>query len=217
MSKINLNSFKFKLIVNLGYFFIKAYGLTIRFNNPFKKLSSINLENKILFFWHSDILLMPYIYQKYIKQYGVQVYNLSSEHKDGQIIANIGGLFGLKHINGSSSSSAVSSSKTLIKLLKNKNAIAITPDGPRGPANKTKIGLIKLALISKSEFVPMCIGYKKYKTLNSWDKFLLPLPFSKANILFGDPVVLNKENSIQENQNLLDDSLNQLKDLSFRF
>jgi len=78
--------------------------------------------------------------------------------------------------------------RTIFKLLKEKNYIGITPDGPRGPKEKVAEGIIRIAKKSKVPIIPIGFWSSKNLKLKSWDSFLITLPFSKCSFVWNDPL-----------------------------
>ena len=87
--------------------------------------------------------------------------------------------------------------KKMIRLSK-EHSIAITPDGPKGPREKVKEGLIYLAYLTKLPITPIAVDIKKEVVFNSWDGFRLPLPFSRVNISSGSPIYVSSKEEIEE-------------------
>jgi lysophospholipid acyltransferase (LPLAT)-like uncharacterized protein len=78
----------------------------------------------------------------------------------------------------------------MIRELRDGGEVIIVPDGPRGPAQKMKIGGLKLAQETGAYLVPFTFSASKQKRLSSWDRFLMFPPFSKIVVAFGEPVSL---------------------------
>ena len=96
--------------------------------------------------------------------------------------------------------------RKMVKCLQLGESIAITPDGPKGPKEKVKEGIIKLAQMTNTPIIPLVWATRKYKIINSWDNFVLPYPFSKGIYSFGKPIYIEKKVNINkfelERQNL---------------
>jgi lysophospholipid acyltransferase (LPLAT)-like uncharacterized protein len=83
-------------------------------------------------------------------------------------------------------------------MLKSGAALCITPDGPRGPRFKVGGQVASIAKISKAPIVPTSYGISRRKVFGSWDRFILPLPFSKIEFYLGDPIYIDKNTSEEE-------------------
>ena len=150
------------------------------------------LENKSFIYalWHDQLLLSPFTWQTKNR-----IDILISKHKDGDIIADLIKCHGFNSIRGSTNNpnkekekNTISSIRKIIKTLKANVSIGITPDGPRGPRHKVSEGTINIARISNKKILPMALAYKEQWVLNTWDKFIIPKPFNKICIVWGDPI-----------------------------
>ena len=150
------------------------------------------LENKSFIYalWHDQLLLSPFTWQTKNR-----IDILISKHKDGDIIADLIKYHGFNSIRGSTNNpnkekekNTISSIRKIIKTLKANVSIGITPDGPRGPRHKVSEGTINIARISNKKILPMALAYKEQWVLNTWDKFIIPKPFNKICIVWGDPI-----------------------------
>jgi lysophospholipid acyltransferase (LPLAT)-like uncharacterized protein len=104
---------------------------------------------------------------------------------------------GMNVILGSSMKGGMQAFRKMVKCIKNGESIAITPDGPKGPKETVKEGVIKLAQITGIPIVPLVWSTKKFKLIDSWDNFVIPFPFSKGIYTFGKPIYVDKK--ISEN------------------
>ena len=82
----------------------------------------------------------------------------------------------------------------MVKCLQLGESIAITPDGPKGPKEKVKEGIIKLAQMTNTPIIPLVWATRKYKIINSWDNFVLPIHFQKEYIVLGNHIYRKKIN-----------------------
>ena len=103
---------------------------------------------------------------------------LISEHRDGRILNAVSHL-GIDTISGSSNKNKISSAKKIIEELKNFNTVGITPDGPRGPKEKVKEGIISLQKKTNSIIIPLSYSARFKIKLKSWDSFVFVFPFNK--------------------------------------
>ena len=129
----------------------------IKDNQNIAKLIEAN-KSFIVCFWHGRLLMTPFCWN-----YEKKFFMLISGHPDGQIISKAVSYFGIKTIVGSSFNNKFKSLKSILKEIKSNNIIGITPDGPRGPAEKVKDGMISLSLLSKTPIIPLSFGAKFYK------------------------------------------------------
>jgi lysophospholipid acyltransferase (LPLAT)-like uncharacterized protein len=194
MIKLILNNYFLKKIFSLiGAFYIYFVYISSKkkFINKdnFEKLISEN-ESFIYALWHDQLLLSPLTWQS-----KKRIDILISKHKDGDIIANLIKFHGFNSVRGSTNNpnkekekNSISSIRKILKSLKNNISIGITPDGPRGPRHKVSEGIINIARISNKKILPMALAYKKKWILNTWDKFIIPMPFNEICIVWGVPL-----------------------------
>jgi len=117
---------------------------------------------------------------------------LASLSRDGEMQARICKKFGLEVVRGSSSRGGLSGLMALGRKLRSGSAIAMAVDGPKGPAFIAKPGVVALARLDGSPIVPITIGFSsKIRLRRAWDKFIIPLPFTKATVSYGEPLVIS--------------------------
>ena len=76
--------------------------------------------------------------------------------------------------------------------------IAFTPDGPRGPASEVQPGVILAAAATGLPVVPVAVAATRAKRLRSWDRFLVPLPFSTVHLVYGEPLQVKRRGDLAE-------------------
>ena len=166
--------------------FIRVVGLTLRwqFEDRSGLSSKPNTGSVIWVFWHNRVFSMPLVYRRYLSLRSGAV--LTSPSKDGEIIVQVMKRFRVEAVRGSSNRSSVNALRRLVSYLEENNGsdVAITPDGPRGPAQVLQPGVIKLAQLTGFPILPITILYSRSIVLKSWDKFEIPFPFSKVKVLF---------------------------------
>lgn len=148
-------------------------------------------EPCILLFWHGRQLFMPWIYLRHRKSKDAPAMTaLISEHNDGRMIAMGMRFLGINSVAGSSSRGGLRALHALIDRLRNNSHIAITPDGPKGPAQKLKNGAIIIAQRSGATVYPSAFSAQRYWKFGSWCGMIFPKPFSKAVMIKGAPIVV---------------------------
>lgn len=140
----------------------------------------------VVAFWHSRLLMMG---QTWI---GGPFHMLISQHRDGVLIARTVESFGFKTIAGSTTRGGAAALRSILKVLKGGGTIGITPDGPRGPRQRASAGTIDIARMSGAIIMPLTYSARG-RLLKSWDRFLLPLPFSKGVFLWGEPMEVARD------------------------
>lgn len=132
--------------------------------------------------WHGELL--PLLYHH--RRQGVAV--LISEHRDGELIARIAQRFGFRTVRGSTSRGASRALVGLVRELEQGHDVAVTPDGPRGPAHSFAPGALIAAQRARVPVIPVRASATRAWRLRSWDRFLIPKPFSRITIAYGMPV-----------------------------
>ncbi len=133
----------------------------------------------VLGFWHSRILMLPHLFR------GWPGALLISEHRDGEMIARAAKLMGLDSVRGSSTRGGGHALLALIRLARKGLPVAVTPDGPKGPAEQVKPGVVQLAKKSGLPFRSACYATKRHWRLGTWDRFYVPKPFTRGVFVLG--------------------------------
>src|SRR5579883_3192155 len=140
----------------------------------------------IVAFWHERLPLMPQIWRATHLLPGARPprgHVLISGHRDGRLIGAAMRHFNLAVVSGSSSRGAAAAMLRLAELLRGGEAIAITPDGPRGPRRQAAPGVAQLAALSGVPVLPCAGQTTRKRILPSWDRMVAPLPFGRAVIV----------------------------------
>ncbi len=141
---------------------------------------------------------------------------LTSSHRDGLLLAKAVERLGAKVISGSGTSPAQGGAAALQALSEaagRGEVIGITPDGPRGPFLRVKGGCVRVAQSAAIPLVPFALAQGRASYLKTWDRFVVPWPFSRGVLLFGEPVWVAKERrlgALEEARRTLEDALIQL-------
>jgi lysophospholipid acyltransferase (LPLAT)-like uncharacterized protein len=143
-------------------------------------------------FWHGRLLMMPFAWPR-----GDRLYILISRHRDGALISNTMTRFGMKSIRGSTEREAGGNDKgaraaltEMLRKLRDGNCIGFTPDGPRGPRMRASEGLAALARLSGAPIVPCACAMRRRRILSSWDRMVVPLPFTRGVLMWGEPITV---------------------------
>ena len=162
----------------------------------------------ILTLWHGRIFYLFY-YLRNRPDY----FLLISPSEDGDLLAKLASLMGYSVIRGSTFKKAVPAARSLIRVLRDGQRIIIIADGSRGPRCVAQSGSVQLAGITKLPLFPMTFAARNKVVLNTWDRFMLPLPFTRCSINFGSPIYLasrSSEELVEEKRMQLETHLNQL-------
>ena len=96
--------------------------------------------------------------------------------------------FGIDAIAGSTRRGGSSALRAMLKRLADGDCVAITPDGPRGPAMKASLGIVNLARLARVPIQPVTYATSRRRLLDTWDRYHLALPFGRGVILWGEPI-----------------------------
>jgi hypothetical protein len=132
-------------------------------------------------FWHGQMLPLLWWHRRR----GIAI--LISEHGDGEIIARIARGLGYELVRGSSSRGAERALLESIRLASSGEPVAITPDGPRGPARTFAAGALLVSHRSGAPILPVAASASRAWQLRSWDRFMIPKPFARITIAYGVP------------------------------
>jgi lysophospholipid acyltransferase (LPLAT)-like uncharacterized protein len=170
-----------RIIIGLGYWVIRMIGPTLRVAISYEEGAQQTPGQRPLIasFWHSCIIPATYI----CRDLGVRV--MSSTSYDGEYMGRIIHKFGFVAVKGSSSRNAVRALLGLRRALEDGWTVAFTLDGPRGPRHKVKPGPVALARSSEVPLTMFHAAVEKAWVLNTWDRLMIPRPFSRVLLRFG--------------------------------
>jgi len=189
-----LNYFFYKYIIPYGGFlFIKIISSTYRFRFLGLENEKAALQERgavIYGGWHQRLFsgIAPFARRK-------PIVITISESRDGEYIAKIAELVGWHTVRGSSSRGGSKAFRELKAFAKNGYNIAHIVDGPQGPPEVIKPGLLRIARATGLPIVPAAVSPQKKWVFNSWDRFMIPKPFSKIIVRFGESVHVPKSMS----------------------
>jgi lysophospholipid acyltransferase (LPLAT)-like uncharacterized protein len=138
----------------------------------------------IFAFWHARMFPLVFTH----RHRGAAV--LISQHRDGEWIARIVSRMGYVTARGSSTRGGEAALLDLLDYAARGTPIAITPDGPRGPAERVKPGLVYLASRSGLPIVPVAAVAQSSWVMRSWDRFRIPKPLTRVRLAYGTPIVI---------------------------
>lgn len=145
-------------------------------------------EPFICCFWHGRLMMMHKIWPR-----GFPIHVLISQHRDGRLIARTIEHFGVSTIAGSTSRGASAAYRAILRALAAGESVCFTPDGPRGPRMRMSPGIIATA--SRTGRPILCGTYSttRRRLLNSWDRFLVPLPFGRGVFVCSPPIFVPRD------------------------
>lgn len=154
-------------------------------------------QNYVVAFWHETMLLPWFLHR------GTSSTALTSKSKDGDLLARQLKHWSYEVVRGSSSKGGDVALGIMIDYARNKFSIAVTPDGPRGPSHKFKAGAVITAKKAGIPLILLGIGFRKKILLKSWDRFQVPYFFTRANVIYSDPVYISRELSYDETSEMI--------------
>ena len=186
---------------------LRLWARTIRWQNRYDFEKN---RGKIYALWHRYSLAFPF----YAIDRGIVA--LVSRFRDGDIADGLLKRFGFETVRGSAEEGREgkggrSALLKLMKLLKQGKNVAITVDGPKGPPFKAKHGVIFLAQKTGAVIIPVCVKFEKFFCLNTWDRFVIPYPFTKAQLLVGKEIKADPEDAIEDKRRELEEELLRLE------
>jgi len=181
-------------------FLLDCIGRSLRIKSVGYERYQNTAEPLIFCTWHGRL----FVGTRFLKGRGLTA--MVSQSRDGDVISRLLLRWGYQPIRGSTGREGVKVLVEAIRSLKEGASMAITPDGPRGPARVVQDGLLAMAQKSGAAIVPTSSSAQWRINVSSWDRFLVPLPFSRGVMVFGEPIfVQDIERARSQVQEALDD------------
>ncbi|HET7319638.1 MAG TPA: lysophospholipid acyltransferase family protein, partial [Nitrospirota bacterium] len=199
-----------KVLSYIGWVLISIWSRTIRIQFIEKKIpDQLRAEgnNLIYAFWHGRQFLLFHNH----RNTGIVI--PASESRDGDIQAGVLLHFGFDVVRGSSKRKGDRALLGLVDGLRKGKDIALAVDGPRGPIYEVKQGITYLAGKLNKPIVPVATSAKRFWILEKiWDKYMLPVPFTRGVIVYGEPIVVRgiQEEELESKRRELTDALNRV-------
>lgn len=195
-------------------FLAKLVYVLFRIQEPFTLIREVNnpgIKPCIYAMWHGHQCCIHGIEDK------AHLNVLISRSIDGEIIARTVEKWGFKTVRGSKGKKgSIEATMKLIESLKNNECIAMMVDGPSGPAFQVKEGVIKIAKMSGAPIIPLYwySPNKNFLKMPSWDGLRYPFGFTRLLNLYGEPILVNHDNTDAQDEGIrikLQESLNELE------
>ncbi len=212
-----VNSLVLAIVPPLAYWIIKliSWSISIESINDHVQDDHWRKGKACIFaFWHGRLLMMPTRHRR--KKVAIPI----SLHQDGELISRTVKYFGLRSIRGSTTRGGFSAMREMLKASGEGYDIAITPDGPRGPRYRVQNGIIELARRTGMTIIPITFNASRKKVFRSWDRFLLPYPFSRGVFILGNPLLVPQQMSkdaFDQAKLLLERRLREITDRADRY
>jgi len=185
--KLKIEGWLARWLIAFGFRLLQLWARTLRYEIDDRAgvVAAPVTENYIGALWHNRLLIFPFVLRRFFPQRDGAA--LISASRDGDLLADGVKRFGYDVIRGSSSRLGASAILQLTEVLASARDVVITPDGPRGPVYELGPGIIFLAQKSGAAVLPMNLEYSRCWRLGSWDRFIVPRPFSKVRVLISQP------------------------------
>jgi lysophospholipid acyltransferase (LPLAT)-like uncharacterized protein len=195
-----------RLAAGLLFALIRGMSATVRYRRvpPPNSYPDILQQPAIFCAWHNRLSLSMVVYYKLVRERfpNRRLAAMVSASKDGGMLARVLELFGVQPVRGSSSRRGHQALLELTSWAEKGYDLAITPDGPRGPRYVVQDGIAALAQVTGLPIVPVSYFLGSKFCLKSWDRFQIPLPFTRCEIRLGEPVRIPRECSDAEREAL---------------
>jgi lysophospholipid acyltransferase (LPLAT)-like uncharacterized protein len=160
--------------------------------------------------WHSRMLLPAFWHRD------INACALVSDSADGEIVAQMLQSYGHQTIRGSTGKQGMRAlMRQVADMRKHVRPGVVTPDGPQGPRHRAHPGVVLLSQKTGFPIIPLAYSARKRKVFNSWDRFVLPLPWSKCTLVYGNPIsfpdtIESNEKSLAINIKKVENELNRV-------
>ena len=139
-------------------------------------------------FWHGRMMMIPVAWRRM-----APMHMLISPHRDGRIIADAVAYFGIRSVAGSTTRGGTTALRALVKLLAAGDCVAITPDGPAGPAMVVASGIVNVARLAGVPIQPVVFATSRRRIMDTWDRLYVAKPFGRGVILWGEPIEIERD------------------------
>lgn len=184
---MKIDGWKARWLIAFGVQLLKLLGRSVRYEiEDHAGIVGRPVEsNYIGSLWHNRLLIFPLVLRRFFPNRRGAA--LISASRDGELLSDAIHHFDYDVIRGSSSKLGASALFQLTNVLAGGGDVVITPDGPRGPAYELGPGIVFLAQKTGKAVLPMNMEYSSCWRVKSWDRFIIPKPFSKVRVIIGQP------------------------------
>ncbi|MBI1176785.1 DUF374 domain-containing protein [bacterium] len=207
-----------KMLAILIFGVIRLVNFTLRWrlHDPHDVLTRTVNQPVIFCAWHNRLALALPAWRRFVlkRKPGRQIAAIASASRDGTLVAYILSRFGAQPVRGSSSRRGLHAMIELVDYAKRGCDLAITPDGPRGPLYSIQPGVVSLAQMTCLPVMPMSYTLSRKITLKSWDRFQIPLPFSRCDLHLGDLIEVPRNFRDKERAEVLERIRKSMLDLT---
>ena len=177
---------------DLLYLIVRSIGMTLRIRTENFAAVKALPGGCVISGWHGRSFVAANFFR------GKGMWVIISHSRDGDIQNRIFSRLGFKTIRGSTGRGGVRAAIEAIKVLRDGAWMALTPDGPRGPSGVVQPGVMTMAQKSGAALVPIGISARPRWLVRTWDRYMIPWPFAKALMIFGEPMFVPKDAAPEE-------------------
>jgi len=193
-----------RLLAWLIYGLVRTVSATLRFELEDRSgfFHGAVRDQMIFALWHNRLALSATLYRRYVRSHTHErrIAGMVSASRDGGLLAEIFGRFGIEPVRGSSSRRGPQALREMVSRAADGYDLAITPDGPRGPCYTVQDGVIATAQLTGLAIVPVAYHLNWKIRLKSWDRFQIPLPFARCRVTVGRPLRVARETTAAERE-----------------
>jgi lysophospholipid acyltransferase (LPLAT)-like uncharacterized protein len=183
---------RIRWIARVGAVAVRLLGWTwrVRFINP-EIADELRARRQpfVYILWHGELL--PLLWTHRHRQIAVII----SEHSDGEMIARVAQSLGFRTVRGSTSRGAARALLSASREVDAGHCLAITVDGPRGPAHEVAPGALIISQRTSAPMLPTAASASRAWRLRSWDRFMIPKPFARVRVAYGEPLVMTQDSA----------------------
>lgn len=177
--------------VFIAPYLYKVWSATLRYEEIGRKtIDRLDAERQVMIIclWHGEISALFGIKRQ------LRLTAVISQSKDGEMLSQAAGRMGFKAVRGSSSRGGAEALRGIVRVMRrDAENPCVTMDGPRGPFHEVKDGVFFMAHFGRGLLVPTRVQCQRAVRVKSWDKHLIPLPFSRVRVIFDEPYALEAE------------------------
>ncbi len=195
---MKIEGWRARWLIAFGVYLLKILARTLRYQIDDRAgiVRKPVSENYIGGLWHNRLLIFPLVLRRFFPHRRGAA--LISDSRDGDLLSDAIHRFDYDVVRGSSSKLGASALLQLSEVLTGGRDVVITPDGPRGPVYELGPGIIFLAQKTGARLLPMNMEYTSCWRVKSWDRFIIPKPFSKVRVIIGQPQQIRSTSSDEE-------------------
>lgn len=153
----------------------------------------------VISFWHNRSFLAAHYVIEHLHRRGQEITVLASQSRDGELVARMAGQWRLRTVRGSATRGGRQALRGLYgAIVKHRSSPVMIPDGPTGPLYHFKVGAAVLAQMAQAPILPMGFAARRFWRIGSWDRLIVPKPFTTIAIQVAEPAAVEKGLSSEE-------------------